>query len=319
MIEGARIFITGGAGFIGSTLAGMFIEKNEIVIYDNFERNSIRKKPFANHKNLTVIEGDVIDYEKLKRSIDGANYVVHTAAIAGIDTVIVSPTKTLRVNMLGTANALEAAKGLSDLKRFIDFSTSEVFGTRAFNSSEDEATAIGAVGESRWSYAVSKLAGEHLTHAYYKEMGIPIVTVRPFNIYGPGQVGEGAILKFILRAIRDENIEIHGTGTQIRAWCYIDDLIDALILCLEKPEAIGQAFNIGNARAVTTIYGLANTVVRICNSKSKIDFVKRDYADIELRIPSVKKANELLGYEAKIDLEEGIRRTAEYYRKVMKE
>jgi UDP-glucose 4-epimerase len=319
MIEGARIFITGGAGFIGSTLAGMFIEKNEIVIYDNFERNSIQDKPFAKHKNLTVIEGDVIDFQKLTKSIDGANYVVHTAAIAGIDTVIVSPTKTLRVNLIGTANALEAARGLKDLKRFIDFSTSEVFGTRAFNSSEDEATAIGAVGESRWSYAVSKLAGEHLTHAYHKEMGMPIVTVRPFNIYGPGQVGEGAILKFILRAIRNENIEIHGTGTQIRAWCFVDDLIDALVLCMIKPEAIGQAFNIGNARAVTTIFGLANTVVRICNSGSKIAFVRRDYADIELRIPSVRKANELLGYEAKIDLEEGIAKTAEYYRKAMKD
>ncbi len=319
MIKDARIFISGGAGFIGSTLAGIFIEDNQIVIYDNFERNSIQDKPFAKHKNLTVIQGDVLDLTALKKAIDSADYVIHTAAIAGIDTVIVSPTKTLRVNLLGTANVLEAARHLKNCKRFIDFSTSEVFGSRAFNSAEDDKMEIGAVGESRWVYAVSKLAGEHLTHAYYKEHGLPTVTIRPFNIYGPGQVGEGAIQKFIFRAIRDEDIEIHGTGTQIRAWCYIDDLMDALILSMTKPEAIGESFNIGNARAVTTIFGLANTVIRICDSMSKIKFVRRDYADIELRIPSVKKAYEVLGFESKVELEEGIRRTAEYYKNFVRQ
>jgi UDP-glucose 4-epimerase len=318
MIEGAKIFISGGAGFIGSTLAGILIEKNEIVIYDNFERNSIQDKPFLKHKNLTVIEGDVLDFKAIKKAIENADYVIHTAAIAGIDTVIVSPTKTLRVNLIGTTNMLEAARCLKNCKRFIDFSTSEVFGSRAFNSAEDDKTEIGAVGESRWVYAVGKLAGEHLTHAYYKEHGLPTVTIRPFNIYGPGQVGEGAIQKFIFRAIKNEDIEIHGTGTQIRAWCYIDDLIDALRLSLIKDEAVGESFNIGNARAVTTIFGLANTVVRICNSKSKIKFIRRDYADIELRIPSVTKAYDVLGFESKVELEEGIKRTAEHYKNYLK-
>ena len=318
MIEGAKIFISGGAGFIGSTLAGILIEKNEIVIYDNFERNSIQDKPFIKHKNLTVIEGDVLDFNAVKKAIDNADYVIHTAAIAGIDTVIISPTKTLRVNLLGTANVLEAARNLKNCKRFIDFSTSEVFGSRAFNSAEDDKTEIGAVGESRWVYAVGKLAGEHLTHAYYKEHGLPTVTIRPFNIYGPGQVGEGAIQKFIFKDIKNEDIEIHGTGTQIRAWCYIDDLIDALRLSMIKDEAVGESFNIGNARAVTTIFGLANTVIRICNSKSKIKFIRRDYADIELRIPSVTKAFEVLGFESKVELEEGIKRTADHYKNYLK-
>jgi UDP-glucose 4-epimerase len=137
--------------------------------------------------------------------------------------------------------------------------------------------------------------------------------VRPFNVYGPGQVGEGALRTFVLRALRNETIEIHGDGTQIRAWCYVDDMVDAVLLALEHPRAVGQSFNVGNSRAVTTIYGLANTVIRVLNSKSQISFIRKDYADVELRIPSVDKARELIGFEAKVDLEEGIRRTADYY------
>jgi UDP-glucose 4-epimerase len=288
------------------------------VIFDNFSRNSIKEKPFAKHRNIKYFNGDVLDVKAIKKAIDGSNFVIHTAAIAGIDTVILRPVKTLTVNLIGTANVLEASRSLLDCERFIDFSTSEVFGSRAFNSSEEDKTEIGAVGESRWVYAVSKLAGEHLTHAYYKEYSLPTVTIRPFNIYGPGQVGEGAIQKFIIRAVKNEDIEIHGTGTQIRAWCYIDDLIRALLLCLEKKKAIGESFNIGNVRAVTTIFGLANTVIRICNSLSKIKFVRRDYADIELRIPGVNKALELLGFEAKVDLDEGIKLTEAYFRKILK-
>lgn len=313
MIEGARIFITGGAGFIGSTLAGHYLDRNEVIVFDNFSRDSLQYKPYAAHRNLTRIHGDVMDAAAVTKAIDGANIVVHAAAIAGIDTVILSPTTTLRVNLIGTANVLEACRTLTDCRRFLDFSTSEVFGSRAYNSGEADKAEIGAVGEARWTYAVGKLAAEHLTHSYHTEFGLPTVTVRPFNVYGPGQVGEGAIMKFIQKAIRNEDIEIHGTGTQIRAWCYVDDMTRALMMCLEKPEAIGESFNIGNAVAVTTIYGLANTVVRVLGSKSKIRFIRRDYADIELRIPAAHKATDVLGFTAEVDLEEGVLRTAEYY------
>jgi UDP-glucose 4-epimerase len=138
--------------------------------------------------------------------------------------------------------------------------------------------------------------------------------VRPFNVYGPGQVGEGALKTFIQRAIKNETIEIHGDGTQIRAWCYVDDMVDGLLLAMAHPKAVGESFNIGNQKAVVTIYGLANTVVRVLDSNSPIVFSRKDYADVELRIPSVRKAKELMGFEAKVDLEDGIRRTAAFYR-----
>ena len=166
-------------------------------------------------------------------------------------------------------------------------------------------------------YAVSKLAGEHLAKAYHSQMKLPTVTLRPFNVYGPGQTGEGAIQVFIKRALRDEDIHIDGDGNQIRAWCYVDDFVDCMMRCIEDERAIGESFNIGNARAVMTVLGLAQTVCRVLESKSKIIHDPPLSADVELRIPSVKKTEEMLGFKAEIDLEEGIKRTAEWVDQVL--
>lgn len=314
-IKDKQVFITGGAGFIGSALAERLIEDNAITIYDNFARDSLHNKSLRDHANLTVIEGDVLNYEHLQEAMRNAEIVVHCAAIAGIDTVIKSPVTTMRVNMVGSANVLEAAADLPHCDRVVCFSTSEVFGDQAFHSSESDRTVMGRVGEARWTYAVSKLAEEHLAIAYYQERWLPVTVLRPFNVYGPGQVGEGALRTFVKRAILNKPIEVHGDGTQIRAWCYVDDMIDATLLAIGHPKAVGESFNVGNQKAVTTIYGLANTVVRVLDSGSKISFTRKDYADVELRIPSVLKAKEILGFEARIELEEGICRTADYYRK----
>lgn len=314
MIEGKRIFITGGAGFIGSTLAGRLVERNRIVIYDNLARNSLKDKAIKDHSNLELIEGDILNVEHLSEAMQGADVVVHCAAIAGIDTVIKSPVTTMRVNMVGSANVLQAAAQLTRIDRVVCFSTSEVFGQQAFRSSETDSTVMGNVGEARWTYAVSKLAEEHLAIAYHHEKWLPTTVVRPFNVYGPGQVGEGALRNFIQRAIKNEPIQIHGDGTQIRAWCYVDDMVDGVILAISHPKAVGESFNIGNQRAVTTIYGLASAVVRVLESNSPITFIRKDYVDVELRVPSVIKAREILGFDAKVDLDEGIRRTADFYR-----
>ncbi len=314
MIKNKTVFITGGAGFIGSTLIGRIIDDNRVIVYDNLSRNSLKDRPFKNHPNLTVIQGDVLDYPSLEKAMRAPDIIVHCAAIAGIDTVIKSPVNTMRVNMIGSANVLEAASKLSHCERVLCFSTSEVFGQYGFRSRETDTTVMGRVGEARWTYAVSKLAEEHLAVAYHQERNLPATVVRPFNIYGPGQVGEGALRAFIQRAIDDEPIEIHGDGTQIRAWCYVDDMVDGVLCALTHPKAIGESFNIGNIRAVTTIYGLANTVIRVLGSKSKVSFTRKDYVDIELRVPSVQKAREVIGFEAKVDLEEGVLKTAEFYR-----
>jgi UDP-glucose 4-epimerase len=316
LITGKKIFISGGAGFIGSTLAGRLGADNEIVLYDTLTRNTIQHTDLLQSKNISLVKGDVLDFDSIKKAMAGANIVVHAAAIAGIDTVIKDPVKTMEVNMLGTANVLRAAKEIGVSDRVLDFSTSEVFGSMAYRVSESTQAISGSVGEARWVYAVSKLAGEHLALAYYKQHRLPTVTVRPFNVYGPGQTGEGAIQKFVGRALRGEDLYIYGDGTQIRAWCYVDDMVEGLMLALENQDAIGESFNIGNSRAVTTIFGLAETVCRVLNSKSKVVFKEPLSADIELRIPETKKAYDILGFKAKVDLEEGLLRTAEWMKKL---
>ena len=161
-LEGRKIFITGGGGFIGSTLVGRLIEANEVVIYDSFVRDALSDKPFRDHRNLTIVRGDVLDFDHLTDAMTGTDVVVHCAAIAGIDTVIKKPVTTMRVNMVGSANVLEAAARLDHIDRVVCFSTSEVFGQHAFRSTETDPTVTGQVGEARWTYAVSKLAEEHL-------------------------------------------------------------------------------------------------------------------------------------------------------------
>ncbi len=284
-----------------------------MIVFDNLSRNALKNKPYKDHPNLKVVEGDVLNFEHLCDAMGEATIVVHCAAVAGIDTVIKSPVTTMRVNMVGSANVLEAASRLPRCDRVVCFSTSEVFGQQAFRSSETDNTVMGKVGEARWTYAVSKLAEEHLAISYFHEKWLPATVVRPFNVYGPGQVGEGAIRTMVMRALKGEPIEVHGDGTQIRAWCYVDDMVEGVLLAMAHPRAVGESFNIGNQKAVVTIYGLANTIVRVLDSRSPIIFTRKDYADVELRIPSVHKAKELLGFEARVDLEEGVRRTAEYF------
>jgi UDP-glucose 4-epimerase len=314
-LEGKRIAITGGAGFIGTTLAQRLVDANAIVAIDNLHRDALSGTTLASHPNFRFEEGDVLDLERLRALVHGCTHVVHAAAIAGVDTVLASPVRTMRVNVIGTYNALEAAIATRDtVERFVEFSTSEVFGQHAFNVSEGHVSTIGSVGEARWTYAVSKLAGEHMAHAYHDELGLPIVSVRPFNVFGPGQIGGGAIRAFIETALAGDDLVIHGDGAQIRAWTYVDDMVRGLLLALEHPRAVGESFNIGNARSAVTIYDLATRIKRLTGCPGKIVFQPLHYTDVELRIPNVAKARELLGFEAEVELDDGLARTIAWYR-----
>jgi UDP-glucose 4-epimerase len=314
-LEGKRVLITGGAGFIGTTLARRLVDANEIVAIDNLQRDALTGTALAEHPNFAFHEVDVLDPNTLCTLVSGASHIVHCAAIAGVETVIESPVRTMRVNVIGTYNVLEAAAAAGPvLERFVDFSTSEVFGTQAVNVEEGHVTTTGSVGEARWTYAVSKLAGEHMTHAYHDELGLPTVTVRPFNVYGPGQIGGGAIRAFIEAGLAGQDLTIHGDGSQVRAWCYVDDMVEALLSCLELPEAVGQTFNVGNVRSTVTILDLAERIKRLTGCPGEIVFRPLHYSDVEIRIPNVNKARELLGFEAKVDLDDGLARTIAWYR-----
>src|ERR671934_1934513 len=260
-LQGKRIFVTGGAGFIATTLARRLVDQNEIVALDNLHRDALSGTELAEHPNLTFLQADVLDAEAVREAARGATHIVHAAAIAGVDTVLESPVRTMRVNLIGTYNVLEAALTTREtLERLVDFSTSEVFGPQAYNVREGHLTSTGSVGEARWTYAVSKLAGEDMAHSYYDEFGLPTCSVRPFNVYGPGQIGGGAIRAFIETALAGDDLVIHGDGSQIRAWCYVEDMVEAVLLCLEHPNAVGESFNVGNPRSTVTIYDLARRI-----------------------------------------------------------
>jgi UDP-glucuronate decarboxylase len=319
MIRYKKIFITGGAGFIATSLIRRLIKDNHIVVYDSLHRNSLKDSRLWNHPHLSVVKGDILSYQELRAAIPGdVDMVIHMAAIAGIDTVIKNSVRTMEVNMVGVYHVLKALheRGLlQKVKRFVNFSTSEVFGINSFKTQESQATNLQPVGEARWTYAVSKLAAEHMVHSYYKEYQLPAVTVRPFNIYGPGQVGEGAIHHFVIRAIKNKPLMIHGDGDQIRSWCYIDDMVEGLCRVLVNPKAIGQVFNIGNPRGTLTILGLAEKIVQLAHSSSAIMHVPRNYVDVELRIPNIDKAQKLLQFAPTVDLNEGISKTVLWYRR----
>jgi UDP-glucose 4-epimerase len=307
--------LTGGAGFIGTTLSRRLVDDNEVLLLDNLHRDALAGTELTDHPNLTFVQADVLDGDAVRNALDGATHVVHLAAIAGVDTVLESPVRTMRVNMIGTYNVLEAAHATGEtLERLVDFSTSEVFGKHAYKVEEIHETAQGSVGEARWTYAVSKLAGEHLAHAYFDEFGLPTCSIRPFNVYGPRQIGGGAIRAFIETILGGRDLVIHGDGSQVRAWCYVDDLVDALLLVLERPEAVGEVFNVGNERSVLTVLDLATRIRELMNAEVEIKFQPLHYTDVEMRIPNIDKARKLLRWEPKVDLDEGLARTIAWYR-----
>ena len=311
MIQNKRILITGGGGFIGGQLTNSLEKNNEIVIFDDFHRDETRN--LQNTAHVTYVNGTVLDSEALHAAMERVDIVVHCAAVVGINTVGKLPIRTLDVNIKGSANVLDAAALHESVQQVVCFSTSEIYGEYAVNVSEDDPASIGSPDQMRWMYALSKLAEEFYASANYVQRGLPVTILRPFNVFGPGQIGDGAIKTFIGKALKNEPIEIVGDGLQIRSWCYIQDFVTATNLALGNDKSIGQTFNIGNPTNTVTIEFLAQTIIRLVGSSSKIHHIPAAKADVYVRIPDISKAREYLDYQPEIGLEEGILRTIESF------
>ena len=315
-LTGKRVVVTGGAGFIGTTLARRLVDDNEIVAVDNLHRDTLGGTALADHPNFTFVQGDVLDAPFLTEVVRGATHLVHAAAIAGVDTVIESPVRTMRVNLIGTYNALEAALATKDtIERFIEFSTSEVFGTYAFKVDELHVTTQGSVGEARWTYAVSKLAGEHMAHAYHDELGLPTVVRAAVQRLRPGADRrrrdprlhrDGARRKRSRdprRRLADPRLVLrrrHGRGAPARARAPERGRRELQ----RRQRALGRDDLRPRRSASSGSTGCPGELV----------FQPLHYTDVELRIPNVDKARELLGFEAKVELDEGLERTIAWYR-----
>jgi nucleoside-diphosphate-sugar epimerase len=307
-----RILITGGAGFIGTHLAERLCDQADVVVFDNFRRDSLAHAPHLQAKrNMKIISGDVMDPASLKDAVATVDTVVHLAAVAGVSSYYNEPLKTLRTNILGTINLLEECRQ-QKVEHFVYFSTSEVYGSNALWVDESAINQVGPVADLRWVYATSKLAGETLSLRYSEQHGFACTVVRPFNIYGPRQLGEGAISNFCQAAVGNQPLTIYGDGSAIRAWCYISDLIDAVHTILEKRPAC-QLFNVGNPSEVQTTLGLAKRITTLLPGTA-IRFQNTTHCEVKARIPVIDRARNLLAFQPKVDLDEGLSRTIEWFK-----
>jgi len=318
-----KILITGAAGFLGSNLVGALLGRGyEVIGIDNFSYGSRENiEPFLKSSSFRLIEGDVLDSRLLQRAAEGVDTIFHFASykIPRYGSAL----KTLEVNSKGTEQCLEAARKAQC--RLIYASTEDVYGKTAEPlCSEASALVIGETQVSRWSDAVSKIYSEHLCYAYQERYGVPISIIRYFDVYGPNHRRDwwgGAPAVFIENALQDEPLPIHGDGAQMRSFIYVSDAIDGTVSVLENEYAIGEVVNIGSTVEISII-NLAYLIWRLTGnrSKPKLEFVPytdlaKSYEDVRRRLPDISKARYLLGFEPKVGLEEGLRRTIEWQRK----
>jgi nucleoside-diphosphate-sugar epimerase len=307
--------ITGGGGFIGTQLASRLSRENDVVLLDmDFSRNAFAFTELGSNQGVETAIVDIMDTKRLDEVVHGAQIVIHAAAVLGVQKVIRNTIETLEVNYIGTSNVLKALSRGQACERFVLLSSSEVYGSSASEIAETGDAVLPSIDDPRWCYSISKAAAEHLTLGYHRERGLPVVVVRPFNVFGPGRVGKYAILQFILKALKNEDLEVYGDGTQVRAWCYIDDFCQGFIEAVRRETAIGQAFNIGNPTNRLTNCELVEKIVRLSNSVSRIVHKPLDFKDIAYRVPDISKARSLLGYDPTIEMDEGLIRTINWVR-----
>ena len=307
------VLITGGAGFIGGHLAEALIRRGDRVrVIDDLSTGSIDNlSGIMGDPKFEFIHADVVrEADLVSRCVREADAVIHLAAAVGVELVVKEPARTITTNVHGTENVLTPAAEFG--KRVIIASTSEVYGKSPRESfAEDDDLIIGASVHSRWSYACSKLLDEFLLMAHCRASGLPGTVVRFFNTVGPRQTGRyGMVIpRFVGAALAGKPLQVYGDGRQIRCFCHVVDVIEALLLLLERKESYGQVYNIGSQEGIS-IGDLAERVIKRTGSKSGIELVPYDVAyavgfeDMRRRKPDTSKITALTGWRPRRTLDE---------------
>ena len=315
-----RVLVTGGAGFVGSHLAEALLALgHEVTVLDLAA--DLKVLHLRDHPGFRVIRESILNRDILEGLVAWADLVYHLAAVVGVEHYVGDPYQVLTVNINGTQEVLAAA--FRHGRKVIFSSTSEIYGRNAaIPFDEDSDRVLGSTRIDRWCYATSKAAAEHLCFAFGR-MGLPVVVLRYFNVYGPrlDRMDRGRVITiFMGQLLRNEPLTVIGDGAQTRAFTYVDDAVRATVEAGFRPEAVGQAINVGSDDEVS-IRDLAHRMVRISGSASSVIFVPKEavydrgYEDIPRRVPAVRRMHELLGVRAEVPLDEGLHRTIEWFKR----
>ncbi len=305
-----RVFITGGAGFIGSHLCDSLVTTgNKVIILDNLSTGS-RKNISHLEGKLDVHIGDIRDKELVKNLVADCDLVLHMAAAVGVDTILDNPIESISTNFYGSEVILNAATEHN--KRIIIASTSEIYGKNPNQPlSEKDDRVIGSPQNLRWTYSDAKALEEASGYFLYITKQLKISTVRFFNTVGPRQTGKyGMVIpRFIISALRNEPLKVFGDGRQTRVFCHVNDSIRALLSIANNNNSIGEVFNIGGKLEISII-DLAKMIIRLLNSKSTIAFLSyekaygKGFEDMKRRVPDISKIEKLIGWRPEINLEQ---------------
>ena len=314
-----KYLLTGGAGFIGSHLTEKLLQgKNDVVILDNLSTG--REVNLVNIKDkIKFVQGNILNREVISKLVSESDYVVHLAAALGVMNIVNKPLESMKTNLQGTELILEAADKHN--KPILITSTSEIYGkNEKVPLNEEDDRVVGHPLKSRWSYSEAKAVDESLAYFYHLENKLLVRIVRLFNTVGPRQVGNYGMVvpRFVSAALKNEPLQVYGSGDQIRCFCHVDDAVRALLNVMSSEKAIGQVFNIGNNQQIS-IMELARKIVEITNSKSQIikvpyeEAYSEGFEDMQRRVPDISKIRNMLGWSPEIDLDQIIKDIAAFH------
>jgi UDP-glucose 4-epimerase len=297
-----RVFITGGAGFIGSHLCdALLAQGHQVSILDNMSTGSAANIAHIKDR-IEIHQGDIRDAALVEKLMAPADFVLHMAAALGVNTILENPIESVSTNFTGSEVVLTAATKLN--KRIIIASTSEIYGKNPKQPlSETDDRVVGTPQKIRWTYSDAKALEEAIAHALFLTKQLKVTTVRLFNTVGPRQTGRYGMVvpRFIQSAIKNEPITIYGDGTQSRVFCHVQDAVKAILALAATDSAIGEVYNVGGV-GETTIKQLADKIVERTKSTSTITFTAYDdaypagYEDMQRRVPDINKIKNSIGW-----------------------
>ncbi|MFH1508148.1 MAG: GDP-mannose 4,6-dehydratase [Candidatus Omnitrophota bacterium] len=310
-----KIFITGGAGFIGSNLADSLLKSgHQVVVLDNFSTGRIENiKHLEKAPNFELVSGTILNEYLVDKLVEKVDVIFHLAAAVGVELIVNNPLASLTTNIKGSEIVLEMAYRYN--KKILITSTSEIYGKNVSGPlKETDDRILGSPLKTRWSYSTAKAVDEMLAYVYWKEKKVPSIIVRLFNTVGPRQTGAYGMVvpRFIEQALKNEAITVYGDGKQSRCFVHVNDVVNALIKLVEEPKAVGEVFNIGSQEEIT-IEDLSKEIIKITKSSSKIKYIpyeeayEEGFEDMQKRMPDISKINRLIGFKPTYNLPEIIK------------